>query len=70
MTDVVVHGLSRETVVTSDGVLNVRGLAREIVVLPGAGTHDLIVRGLVREVVALPGATVGGPKQYAVTVVT
>lgn len=62
-------GMVRETVITSNGVLNVQGLAREVVVASGVGPHNLIMQGLVREVVARPGA-VGGPKQYAITVVT
>lgn len=72
MTDVVGRGIARETVGASDGVLNVRGLVREAVVLQSSPAIQVILSGLVRETVVVPATIVlpSAAQQYAVSVIS
>lgn len=65
-----VQSLVRETIGAPVGLLQVQSLVREAIVAPGIGQNRVLVQGLVREVIVVPGAAGGGPKQYAVTVIT
>jgi len=71
MTDVVGRGLARETIGADEGVLNVRGLVREAVVLQSSPAVQVIVSGLVREAVVVPGTIIvpSAARQYAVSII-